>query len=684
MHELRKGRIPVGLFIMAVLLLAAVQTVLQTMAAEEKKCPAGCECLTEEQAKEKLGSYVKCSENPCGHEYASTATARIKIMKYCFKKAEPLAKPRIHKPVGKRVHSPLAVCPDHCRCVTEAEAKKLGLKYCNNEKKLCGYDEKQQPLYCYQEEEPVCPAHCECMTEALAKEKFRSYVRCSHRVCGYDPRQNPMYCFTGVERCPKGCECCTEGEAREKGLQLCQGRKTLCGYLVPVLTAPPESPSFPKYCYEGKPPTAIVAKPKPLELYLCPEGCVCLGKDEGYKLGMEFCLRDNNPIRCGTIDEEHGIFKYCFKRPVVEEICPTGCRCLSKDEVAKYGEEGVGLSRCTEKICGYTEKQEPKYCYRVEEKRCRFNFKREICVGPCPPGQFCHLNTLIRDPETGEIIKAECTCKAYEEKCPRGCYCLTKEDAYRRFKRPELCQDKPCGRKAVTYATAARTAYELKYCFREGLEEKCYYDSEKQGCVGVCVEDGRKGECKLFEDAYGSPYCECVFPAPVVAVEEPVWVGRILPKHAEPVSCFPVRLVVATRKEVSGIIITETYPLEFRYAKASPEPEKIEGNTLKWLLRRREGVEKEEIIYKLCVPREAVGVYPFVGTWEIEGRRGETKGDKEIGVLASQEDWPPCPVSDQELLKYVEAWAKGELSDLMLLQVIYIWVHPEECEGLLG
>ena len=678
MYKPKKGVILVGLLIIAMLLLATTKIPLQTVAAEEKKCPTGCECLTEEQAKQKLGSYEKCSEEPCGYEYAPTAAARIKIVKYCFKKAEPLAKPKIHKPVGKRVHHPLAVCPDRCRCITESEAKRLGLTYCRNEKKLCGYDEKQRPLYCYQEEEPVCPSGCECMTEAVAREKLGTYVRCSHRVCGHDPQQNPMYCFTKVEECPQGCECWTEREASEKGLSLCQGRETLCGYVVPVLTAPPESPSFPKYCYERKLPT-IAAKPKPVELKLCPEGCVCLSKDEGYKLGMEFCLRDNNPIRCATIDVEHGIYKYCFRRPVVEEICPEGCRCLSIDEVTKYEEEGVGLSRCAEKICGYTERQEPKYCYRIEEKRCRFNFRREICVGPCPPGKFCHLNTLIRDPETGEIIKAECTCKAYGEKCEKGCYCLTKEEAYKRFKRPELCEDKPCGRKAVTYATAARTAYELKYCFREGVEEKCYYDREKQRCVGVCVEEDRKGECKLFRDSYGSPYCDCVFPAPV-EVEEPVWVARLLPKEAEPVSCFPVRLIVAPRREVSGIIVTDTYPIEFQYAGASPEPDKKEGNTLKWLLRRKEGVEKEEITYKLCVPMGAAGAYPFVGGWEIEGQRGETKGDKAIGIIASQENWPPCPVSDQELLRFVEAWAKGELSDLMLLQVIHIWAHPEECE----
>ncbi|RLG27355.1 hypothetical protein DRN70_02240, partial [Methanosarcinales archaeon] len=45
------------------------------------------------------------------------------------------------------------ICPEGCECLTEAQAKELGYVYCGGEKIICGYDQYQKPMYCY--EKPV-------------------------------------------------------------------------------------------------------------------------------------------------------------------------------------------------------------------------------------------------------------------------------------------------------------------------------------------------------------------------------------------------------------------------------------------------------------------------------------------------------------------------------------------------
>ncbi len=41
-------------------------------------------------------------------------------------------------------------CPEGCECLTEAQAKELGYEYCQGEKTVCGYDQYQNPMYCYE------------------------------------------------------------------------------------------------------------------------------------------------------------------------------------------------------------------------------------------------------------------------------------------------------------------------------------------------------------------------------------------------------------------------------------------------------------------------------------------------------------------------------------------------------
>jgi len=43
-----------------------------------------------------------------------------------------------------------SICPSGCDCLTPAQAKELGYEYCEGEKIVCGYDQYQNPMYCYE------------------------------------------------------------------------------------------------------------------------------------------------------------------------------------------------------------------------------------------------------------------------------------------------------------------------------------------------------------------------------------------------------------------------------------------------------------------------------------------------------------------------------------------------------
>jgi len=49
--------------------------------------------------------------------------------------------------------APPTECPEGCECLTEAQAKELGYEYCGGEQIICGYDQYQKPMYCYEKPE---------------------------------------------------------------------------------------------------------------------------------------------------------------------------------------------------------------------------------------------------------------------------------------------------------------------------------------------------------------------------------------------------------------------------------------------------------------------------------------------------------------------------------------------------
>jgi len=236
-------------------------------------------------------------------------------------------------------------CPEGCRCLTNAQANELfGV----------GNFDRCQPASCGEERSPTgamllkycfkakCPDGCSCMTDEKAKEM--GYTPCSgQRIsCGYDANKKPLYCFSAASPCPAECRCLTEEEAKKLGYnKFCQNQKKECGK---------DPRGYPKFCYQ-------------IPAVVCPTGCVCASKEEAVAKGLrDNCLDANgNPIVCGVIDAEKGLFKYCFKNPV--------------------------------------------------QAICQYDYNLGKCVGDCPAGKKCQLNTISRDPKTGKVTYAECHCK---------------------------------------------------------------------------------------------------------------------------------------------------------------------------------------------------------------------------------------------------------------------------------
>lgn len=167
-----------------------------------------------------------------------------------------------------------------------------------------------------------CPSGCVCLNAADAKAKgYTSYCGGKQQLCGYDARQNPMYCWqaaatttTPYPSCPSGCVCLPELEGKEKGYSACDGRFTLCN-----LDAQGRS----YYCFE-LPATTTPA------YTACPQGCTCMDIGEAEGKGYSYC--GGRQVLCGSTAT--GGYRYCFQP---EALCPTGCECMDPSTAAKMG-----------------------------------------------------------------------------------------------------------------------------------------------------------------------------------------------------------------------------------------------------------------------------------------------------------------------------------------------------------
>jgi len=301
---------------------------------EEEECPQGCRCLTRKEAAE-LGLTAPCNGEMTICEYDDQQNP----LRYCF------GKPSEQVP-----------CPQGCECLslTPAEAERLGYSLCNGRETVCGYDDQQNRMLCYEKPTGVeCPQGCACLAKNVAEELDYPLCNREETWCGTDATTGvDMYCYerTSQVECPQGCECLSlsPAAAQEEGLVQCLD--VSCGT---------DSAGNLMYCYR---------KPTQVE---CPQGCECLALTpaEAEEKGLVQCL----DVSCGT--DASGRVMYCYERATQVE-CPRGCECLA---LTPAEAERLGYSLCLgqEMVCGYDAAGNAMYCYE------------ETTEAECPQGCEC-------------------------------------------------------------------------------------------------------------------------------------------------------------------------------------------------------------------------------------------------------------------------------------------------------
>jgi hypothetical protein len=219
----------------------------------------------------------------------------------------------------------------------------------------------------------------------------------------------------------------------------------------------------------------------------CPEGCFCLTKEEADKLGYELC--QGQKLQCSV--DKAGNPMYCFQKPVeaapVTPVqCPPECFCLTKEEAAKSG-----FPLCQGQLiqCGTDQSGNPMYCFTKQPPP-------QVQPTPlveCPKGCFC-LTKEEADKLGYELCQGQklqcsvdkagnplyCFQKPAEPvQCPQGCVCLTKDEAAK-------LGYQLCGGQAIQCGTDQ--SGNPMYCFQKPAEQvQC-----PQGCVCLSKEEGYK------------------------------------------------------------------------------------------------------------------------------------------------------------------------------------------------
>ncbi|MDD1684775.1 MAG: hypothetical protein LUQ19_02660 [Methanoregula sp.] len=468
-------------------------------------CPTGCTCMMESEAKDKFGSYSRCSETPC----YTVVTGSAQLKAYCFRQGT----------------TPVPTCPEGCSCISDATAKARGGTWTRCSDTICGYEQStatlaavvQVPKYCMKQVSttPVCPEGCVCITDAMAKERYGDFTRCSAEVCGYElsaatnalsSNQIPKYCIKQASTtpvCPEGCVCITDAMAKERYGTYTRCQADPCGYEMSTLTT--AAYQIPKYCVkQGSTP-------------VCPDGCACIS-DEDAKLKGLTARCDNSQTPCGfrsvagtANTAATRIPLYCYKIPTTTttpQVCPQGCYCIQEAEAKlKFGPNNY--ARCSEKICGNDPSATsangiPRYC-----------FKPIVTVTPtpqvCPEGCYC-LKPEEAKEKFGADNYARCKaepCSSDQSRycfkpgvtvtptpavCPQGCVCTTDEVAKIKGLTPCRGELKSCG---------YNSDKQPLYCFEQVPSPTCVYDYQKNACTGTCPEGYTCGLLASKKDATG-------------------------------------------------------------------------------------------------------------------------------------------------------------------------------------
>ena len=353
-------------------------------------------------------------------------------------------------------------CPYGCYCLTKDEAGNRNFTtLCKEEP--CGYTDRQVPRYCWKPTtttQTECPQGCVCLRKEDAYKRYGpDATLCQDAPCSYDQNQNPLYCWkptttTTEPECPQGCVCLRKEDAYKRygpDATLCQDAP--CSY---------DQNQNPLYCWK---PTTTTTQPE------CPQGCVCLRKEDAYKrYGQNAQLCQEAP--CGY--DPSGNQLYCWKptTTTTQPECPQGCYCLSQSDAKNRGYTNV----CSDQPCGNDQYNNPMYCFRpptttppptptytppaqtqcqqgcycLSQSDAKNKGYTDICSDqPCGNDQYKNPMYCFKPPPTGATTVPPV--------CPTGCTCVTEADAKEQGYNTK-CQDSPCSYDQYQNAM---------YCFRK-------------------------------------------------------------------------------------------------------------------------------------------------------------------------------------------------------------------------
>ncbi len=154
---------------------------------------------------------------------------------------------------------------------------------------------------------------------------------------------------------------------------------------------------------------------------------------------------------------------------------------------------------------------------------------------------------------------------------------------------------------------------------------------------------------------------------------------RVLPQAVYPNGWATFVMLVFPNKSFPGIILRETIPEGLDYTETAFVRPSAEGTTplyqgknFKMVVRKREGIPISSVSYTIRVGDLAPDTMLTIdGNWSVEGEDGITMGDKNVRVGGFR--IPGCPMTDQELLGFITKWAREEITNNQILQVIERW-----------
>ena len=158
----------------------ATLQIATTTAPVYATCPAGYDCMTEVDATSQFRTYAKYSDAVCGYKQSTTAVALIRVPQYCVKKTEtqyPAICPQgcscMMESDAKEKFGTYSRCSES-PCYTVVTGSAQVNAYCFRQSVTT------TPTV------STCPAGCVCLSDVTAKARYGDYTRCTADVCGYE------------------------------------------------------------------------------------------------------------------------------------------------------------------------------------------------------------------------------------------------------------------------------------------------------------------------------------------------------------------------------------------------------------------------------------------------------------------------------------------------------------------